>query len=74
METRCPICRKPVPPREQNPAAPFCSPRCRTIDLGNWLGESYRIPIAEGDEDAGQRLGSGPGDDGDEGREPGWKN
>ncbi|HEX2570877.1 MAG TPA: DNA gyrase inhibitor YacG [Polyangia bacterium] len=63
METRCPICRKPVPPRDQNPAAPFCSPRCRMIDLGNWLGESYRIPVDEGEEDARR---PGPGDDGGE--------
>ena len=39
---RCPICRKSViPDREQNPALPFCSQRCRMIDLGNWLGGEY---------------------------------
>jgi endogenous inhibitor of DNA gyrase (YacG/DUF329 family) len=26
---------------------PFCSPRCRTIDLGRWLDERYRIPEPE---------------------------
>jgi endogenous inhibitor of DNA gyrase (YacG/DUF329 family) len=26
------------------PDIPFCSPRCRQIDLGRWLGEVYRIP------------------------------
>ena len=46
---RCPICRKAAP-REQNRAFPFCSERCRAIDLGNWLGESYRIPSDEGGE------------------------
>jgi endogenous inhibitor of DNA gyrase (YacG/DUF329 family) len=25
---------------------PFCSPRCKTIDLGNWLGDGYVIPGA----------------------------
>jgi endogenous inhibitor of DNA gyrase (YacG/DUF329 family) len=29
------------------PNFPFCSPRCKTIDLGRWLGESYRIPAEE---------------------------
>jgi endogenous inhibitor of DNA gyrase (YacG/DUF329 family) len=29
------------------PDYPFCSPRCRLIDLGRWLGESYRIPSEE---------------------------
>ncbi|HID21465.1 MAG TPA: DNA gyrase inhibitor YacG [Planctomycetaceae bacterium] len=29
--------------RAENPYAPFCSQRCRTIDLGRWLAERYRI-------------------------------
>jgi hypothetical protein len=29
------------------PAFPFCSARCQTIDLGRWLGETYRIPAEE---------------------------
>jgi endogenous inhibitor of DNA gyrase (YacG/DUF329 family) len=32
------------------PEFPFCSRRCKTIDLGRWLGETYRIP-AEGEID-----------------------
>jgi endogenous inhibitor of DNA gyrase (YacG/DUF329 family) len=32
------------------PQFPFCSPRCRLIDLGRWLGEEYRVP--EADEEA----------------------
>ena len=44
MSSRCPICRKAVASRSANPASPFCSPRCKQIDLGRWLGESYRIP------------------------------
>ncbi|HYG70016.1 MAG TPA: DNA gyrase inhibitor YacG [Anaeromyxobacteraceae bacterium] len=40
----CPICGKPAPPRPGNPAAPFCSERCRLLDLGKWLGGDYRIP------------------------------
>lgn len=40
----CPICRKPVP--EDAPEMPFCSARCRTIDLGNWATEKYVISSA----------------------------
>jgi endogenous inhibitor of DNA gyrase (YacG/DUF329 family) len=40
---RCPICRKEVQP--DDPFAPFCSDRCRVIDLGNWASEKYVIPI-----------------------------
>jgi uncharacterized protein len=34
-----------------SPALPFCSERCRTIDLGRWLGESYRMPAMPDPED-----------------------
>lgn len=39
----CPICKKPRPPREQNKAYPFCSPRCQLMDLSRWLDGEYRI-------------------------------
>ena len=39
----CPICKKELPPRAENPNYPFCSPRCRQVDLGKWLGEEYRV-------------------------------
>lgn len=39
----CPICGKPVAPEH----LPFCSDRCRKIDLNRWLGETYRIPQTE---------------------------
>jgi endogenous inhibitor of DNA gyrase (YacG/DUF329 family) len=41
---RCPICRRSVRPRDENPAFPFCSPRCRAVDLGKWFIGSYRVP------------------------------
>ena len=38
--------------RSENPCFPFCSERCRAIDLGKWLGGEYRIPAKpEEDED-----------------------
>ena len=42
MTVKCPICKKDVS-REKNPEFPFCSERCRTIDLGNWASEKYVI-------------------------------
>jgi endogenous inhibitor of DNA gyrase (YacG/DUF329 family) len=29
------------------PEHPFCSPRCKKIDLGRWLGEKYTLPASE---------------------------
>ena len=51
MLTRCPICKKKVHPPEKgdgNPAPssyPFCSERCKLIDLGRWLDGKYQIPV-----------------------------
>ena len=41
----CSICGKPLTeaPVAQTDASPFCSERCRLIDLGRWLGERYRV-------------------------------
>jgi hypothetical protein len=43
---RCPICRTEGP-WEGNPHRPFCSERCRLIDLGGWIEGRYRIPGKE---------------------------
>jgi len=48
--TVCPVCGKTTAV-DQEPAGPFCSERCRLLDLGNWLGERYRITSAEKPED-----------------------
>ncbi len=40
---RCPTCEKEFDPAQSN-AKPFCSDRCRSIDLGRWLDESYSLP------------------------------
>jgi uncharacterized protein len=42
MKWRCPICRKPTD-SESSPDFPFCSERCKLIDLGNWSSEKYKI-------------------------------
>jgi uncharacterized protein len=51
---KCPTCRAEVT-WENNPYRPFCSERCRLIDLGAWVQERYRIP--------GQELDSDPKDE-----------
>jgi len=43
-KVRCPHCRQPAAPRAKNEFFPFCSKRCRLIDLGAWLTEEYRVP------------------------------
>ena len=49
----CPICSKKV--ARSDPEFPFCSERCRTIDLGNWASGKYVIheplPSSEAPED-----------------------
>jgi endogenous inhibitor of DNA gyrase (YacG/DUF329 family) len=46
---RCPHCRAPAKSREENPSFPFCSPRCRAVDLAKWFTGTYRFagPPAE---------------------------
>jgi hypothetical protein len=41
LKLLCPTCKKPV--RSKNQEFPFCSPRCRLIDLGKWASGEYRI-------------------------------
>jgi len=42
----CPICKRKLPQAAATKTHPFCSARCKTIDLGNWLGDGYVIPGA----------------------------
>lgn len=39
----CPRCRQPALFGPDNPSRPFCSERCRTVDLGAWATEAYRV-------------------------------
>jgi endogenous inhibitor of DNA gyrase (YacG/DUF329 family) len=55
ITTNCPVCgrRMQVASLADWPFAPFCSARCRQIDLGRWLREDYRLPAADpGDDEA----------------------
>ena len=59
---RCPTCGKGVKWTPGNAFRPFCSERCRLIDLGAWTQERYRIPAEETDFD--------PGDEDQENKKP----
>jgi uncharacterized protein len=49
----CPTCAKPVIWSQAEPFRPFCSERCRLIDLGEWATGSYAIPVPpEAEDDA----------------------
>jgi hypothetical protein len=56
----CPQCGGRVEWTPANPYRPFCSERCRLIDLGAWASESYRVPVSNERPDQ-----SDPASDGD---------
>lgn len=54
----CPTCGTATS-RENNRSFPFCSERCKLVDLGQWMNEGYRIPVRPGEnEDADSDLQS----------------
>ena len=50
LKLKCPICKKPV--KAKDPEFPFCSDRCRLIDLGKWASGQYVIssPVTDAEE------------------------
>jgi len=52
---RCPVCRAAVEP--DGPCFPFCSRRCKLIDLGRWLDERHRIEVPAEGSDEGAASG-----------------
>lgn len=44
---KCPTCQKATL-WQNNPYRPFCSDRCRLLDLGCWAEEEYRVPAEDG--------------------------
>lgn len=51
---RCPRCGASTRLDGGNAWRPFCSERCKLIDLGDWLGERYAVPVSGTDADAGE--------------------
>ena len=53
---RCPICAQPLSrPGAEPKALPFCSNRCRMVDLGRWLGEGYAVPVPPAEDGGSDR-------------------
>jgi uncharacterized protein len=46
LKVPCPACRQPTVFSPDNRWRPFCSERCRGVDLGAWATEAYRVPAA----------------------------
>lgn len=63
MKRKCPICQREV--EENEPYLPFCSERCKLIDLGNWASEKYVIstPLRKDPSTAEPPAGSEPDKD-----------
>ena len=60
----CPTCGKSVSWTPESAWRPFCSDRCKLIDLGAWATEKYRVPVTESNDqpenaDPGQSTGKG---------------
>jgi len=53
----CPACGKPALFSPENEWRPFCSERCRMVDLGDWASESYRIPDKPANDDSPPESG-----------------
>ena len=53
----CPQCSRATPWSLANLHRPFCSERCKMIDLGQWATESYRIPTTESKPDQPEGKG-----------------
>ena len=61
---RCPRCGRNIQ-YDGNPFRPFCSERCKLIDLGRWVSGGYRIPVNEVQDEQ-----SAPPEQGEESKEP----
>lgn len=48
-KVRCPQCGEYSLWSVDNPSRPFCSERCKQIDLGCWANDAYRIPVQSED-------------------------
>jgi uncharacterized protein len=55
LEVTCPTCKKRFNYYSSG-FRPFCSERCRLIDLGQWLTESYTVPVEKLSEEEAQTL------------------
>jgi uncharacterized protein len=73
IKVRCPICSKrlEIQSIDQLPSFPFCSERCKLVDLGRWIDGKYAIPVTTSSKEEGTGNGDGavprPEDEEDDG-------
>jgi endogenous inhibitor of DNA gyrase (YacG/DUF329 family) len=61
IKVRCPICstRIEIQSRADLPSFPFCSERCKLVDLGRWFDGSYAIPVTKRSQGEDESNGDG---------------
>lgn len=59
---RCPTCQRAVEWSERSPFRPFCSERCKMVDLGAWFAEEHKVPGEPVDDLEGHDLPRPPRD------------
>jgi len=59
----CPRCQKKTTFTAKNPYRPFCSERCKLIDLGRWAAEDYKIPAEQAPSSENDEMGAGNDED-----------
>jgi endogenous inhibitor of DNA gyrase (YacG/DUF329 family) len=67
-DIRCPVCKREV--SADDPNMPFCSDRCRSIDLGNWATEKYVISKPNQPSEFEEASGFEDGEDGEPSQGP----
>ncbi|MEW5744100.1 MAG: DNA gyrase inhibitor YacG [Nitrospirota bacterium] len=56
MKLCCPVCKRTTT-WEENPWRPFCSERCKLVDLGKWAAEEYKVPGEPSRDEENERSG-----------------
>jgi len=60
VRVKCPTCGRPIEWSATSPYRPFCSERCRLIDLGAWLSEQRAIPEEDPQQGGTEPSGNTP--------------
>ena len=58
-QPHCPVCKRALALDADAALRPFCSRRCKDVDLGRWLTGSYAIPVVEDEDEDGEAPGTG---------------
>ncbi len=62
-KVRCPHCGKIIEYSLENPYRPFCTERCKMIDLGEWADEKFKIPTKNLDQETSTEMDDPEGDE-----------